>query len=77
MFSQKRKFRVLAMALLLTTVFAGTAQAGPLKWLSNKLGGDAVRSYYERTGHTCTDKPWYVPVPTHIWYNLTCSKTAR
>jgi hypothetical protein len=47
MFGQKRKAQVLAAALLLATVFADSAQAGPLNWLANKLGGDAVGS-----GHT-------------------------
>lgn len=72
----KWKAGLLATALVLA-VAVSPAQAGPLKKVSGWLGGDAVRAYYERTGHTCTDKPWYVPVPAHIWYNLTCSKTAR
>ncbi len=73
----RRKAGLLTMALVLTAAAVRPAQAGPLNWVSNWLGGKAVRDYYENTGHTCTDKPWYVPLPTHLWYNFTCARTAR
>jgi hypothetical protein len=70
-----KMIRVSALALtLLMMAAAAPVHANPIsKW----LGGKATKAVYEKTGHVCTDKPWYIPIPSYLWYNLTCAKVAR
>jgi len=65
-----------ALALVLTLFALSTAQAQG-KAIVTWLAGQATKAAYQATGHVCASKPWYVPMPDWLWYNLTCARVAR
>lgn len=63
----------ITLAVVLTASAMTTARANPI---TNWLFGQGTKSVAEKNGYTCSPKPWYVPMPSYLWYDLTCAKKA-
>lgn len=74
MMGMKRAVGVIALALLLTASIVPPAQANPI---ANWLFGAGTKKVAEKAGYTCPSKPWYLPIPSYLWYDLTCAKQAH
>lgn len=71
---RKLRMTVFALSLALSALPAVHAQG---RAIVNQIAGQATKAAYQATGHVCASKPWYVPMPDWLWYNLTCAKVAR
>lgn len=71
------KVVLVALVIALLAVLGSAILTPPkaLAWSPQKwAAGQIIKKGFESQGYVCPKKPWWLPVPSPIWYGLTCAK---